>query len=176
MGRCSPVIGGGGARGQSGVDRRCNLGERGDCLTCGETVTACGDAPSSLSSSSPIGVNGPPGSRSRGCGGKGMSDVGKAGVEAGSGVTWAFFFLPMPKKPRFSLVTGEEGAYLLSRREPAAKVVPWPFEVPFVCPLVTADVDGLVSSTSSSRSVESPSSSPALRGMPRTGAKPGGSS
>src|SRR5687768_4067737 len=82
MGRCSPVMGGGGARGQSGVERRWSLGDRGDCLTCGEAVTACGDAPSSLSSSSPIGVNGPPSSRLRACGGKGMSDVGETGCGA----------------------------------------------------------------------------------------------
>lgn len=183
MGRCSPVTGGGGASGHSGVEWRWSFGDRGDCLTCGEAVTA-GEMPSCLSSSSPIGVSGPPISRLRGCGGRGMSEIvdtgcGACGVCAGAVVP--FFFLPILKKPRFSLVAGEEGACLLSRSDPAAKAVPCGAGAPLVCPLVTvaigaADVDGLVTSISSSRSVESPSSSPALRGMPRTGAKPGGNS
>ncbi len=104
-----------------------------------------------------------------------------AGTVAGVVVTGTFFFLPMPKKPRFSFVAGDDVARLLSRNEPVAKRVPSAFETPLVCPLVTVvlvtvDGPGFEYSASSSRSVESPSSSPALRGMPRTGAKPGGSS
>lgn len=163
-------------------------------MACGEAVTA-GEMPSCLSSSSPIGVNGPPASRLRGCGGIGTSEIGDVGcgacgacevcATASVGATLFFFFFPMPKKPRFSFVAGDDGAFLLSRSEPAARAVPWvagpPLVCPLVCPLATAavgttDVDGLSASISSSRSVESPSSSPAFRGMPRTGAKPGGSS
>lgn len=116
-----------------------------------------------------------------------MSEVVEAGCGAGAvcmaagGEVGVLFFLPIPKKPRFVFVAGEEGACLLSRNDPTANVAPCAVDAPLVCPLVTPalagpEAEGFGASTSSSRSVESPSSSPALRGMPRTGVRSGGSS
>ena len=125
----------------------------------------------------------------------GSKDVG-GGAAAGGGVAATSFFLPSPKKPRFvfALLPASIVGSLLSRRDPADRAAPWPlvtpfewpFVLPFVWPLVlpwasvlaVAAVGGLEtsSSTSSSRSVESPSSSPAFLGIPRTGVRPGGRS
>lgn len=100
-------------------------------------------------------------------------------------------FLPSPKNPRFSFrgeAIGESVAYLLSRKEPWS-----PDVVPLVCPFVvgtTAELFSIsfedltrggdegpsVSLASSSSSVESPSSSPTVRGIPLTGRSPEGSS
>ena len=182
-------------RGHSGVERRCSFG---GFLDCGDVCTGL---PMSLSSS--IGVSGRPCSRFRCCGGIGISEGGAIGgsdtgvgaaataVVCGAliGVTDAFFF-PKLKKPRFVFALPPpsnegRGACLLSRNEPVARVAPCPFALPLVSPLLVPVVvepislfaaeEGAGSSTSSSRSVESPSSSPAFLGMPRTGVRPGGS-
>lgn len=90
-----------------------------------------------------MGVRGPPTSRLRGCGGKGMSVTGDTGrgtwfcVAAKASAGTAFFF-PMPKKPRFFLGAGDAGAYLLSRKDPAASAVPCAVDAPLVCPLTLA--------------------------------------
>jgi hypothetical protein len=193
IGRASSGMGGTGmllrGSGHSGVERRCSLG---DLLTCGEF---CSEAPISLSSS--IGVSGSPWSRFRCCGGRGISaggatvgrDVSAGTVEPCDAVT-AFFFFPRPKNPRFAFdlpppSNEGNGACLLSRNEPLARLAPCPFVLPLDWPLSAPLTTGLcpsslfvagtgTSSASSSRSVESPSSSPTFRGIPRTGARPGG--
>jgi len=121
-------------------------------------------------------------------GGSGISEeTGCAGLVSGSGsgVTGFTFFLPKPKNPRFDFdfLTGSKvgvsGACLLFSSEVGANVacldvVPLtPFVRDFSTSLSLTGA-GSASLASSSRSVDSASSSPALRGIPRTGVNPDG--